>query len=148
MQNEAFAIGAASLVLVLLSVGIHYEALSLASAVVAWVRISRRMRVVLGLLIALAAHVVEVMVFAAGWAVLIASGISRLSSPESDAGTIIYFSFSTYSSLGYGDIVPVANARILAGIESLTGLVMIAWTASFTYLEMSMYWEARRDDER
>ena len=68
-----------------------------------------------------------------------------MSTPEPDAETIIYFSFSTYTSLGYGDIVPVGDARILAGVEAITGLVLIAWTASFTYLEMSMHWMRRRD---
>jgi uncharacterized membrane protein len=29
---------------------------------------------------------------------------------------------------------------MVAGMEALTGLLMISWTASFTYLEMSRYW--------
>lgn len=53
----------------------------------------------------------------------------------------VYFSFTTYTSLGYGDIVPVGPARFIAGLESLMGLVLIAWTASFTYFEMTLYWE-------
>ena len=47
-----------------------------------------------------------------------------------------YFSFVNYTSLGYGDIVPVGHIRFTAGSEALTGLVLIAWTASFTYLQM------------
>ena len=31
--------------------------------------------------------------------------------------------------------------RILAGMEALTGLLMISWTASFTYLEMGRHWK-------
>jgi hypothetical protein len=29
-----------------------------------------------------------------------------------------------------------------AGIESLTGLVLITWTASFSYLSMERFWGA------
>jgi hypothetical protein len=30
---------------------------------------------------------------------------------------------------------------MVVGVEALTGLSMIAWTASFTYLEMQRYWD-------
>jgi hypothetical protein len=48
-----------------------------------------------------------------------------------------------YTSLGIGDIVPVGNLRFLAGLETLTGLVLITWTASFMYIEMQRFWERR-----
>ena len=53
----------------------------------------------------------------------------------------IYFSFSNYSSLGYGDLVPSGPLRFMAGMEALTGLVLIGWTASFMYLQMRGIWE-------
>jgi hypothetical protein len=31
--------------------------------------------------------------------------------------------------------------RLIAGVESLNGLVLIGWSASFTYLEMARFWE-------
>jgi hypothetical protein len=31
--------------------------------------------------------------------------------------------------------------RLLTGIEALTGLIMIGWSASFTYLFMNKHWE-------
>ena len=40
----------------------------------------------------------------------------------------------TYTSLGYRDV------RILAGIEVLSGLLTIAWSASFMYMEMTEFW--------
>ena len=48
----------------------------------------------------------------------------------------IYYSFVTLTTLGYGDIIPIGHIRFTAGSEALTGLVLIAWTASFTYLQM------------
>jgi hypothetical protein len=51
-----------------------------------------------------------------------------------------YFSFTTFTTLGFGDIQPTGDLRFLTGLESLTGLVLITWTASFLYLEMTRYW--------
>ena len=53
----------------------------------------------------------------------------------------VYFSFTSYTSLGYGDIEPVGPLRFTAGLESLTGLVLIGWTASFLYVEMTRFWD-------
>jgi hypothetical protein len=53
----------------------------------------------------------------------------------------VYFSFTSYTTLGIGDIEPHGDLRFLSGLESLTGLVLITWTASFLYLEMTRYWD-------
>lgn len=53
----------------------------------------------------------------------------------------IYFSAETYSSLGMGDIYPTGNLRFISGVEVLNGLVMIGWSASFTYLAMERFWD-------
>ena len=45
-----------------------------------------------------------------------------------------------YETLGFGDIYPTGALRVVCGIESLIGLLMVGWTASFTYLEMRRYW--------
>ena len=55
----------------------------------------------------------------------------------------VYYSFTTYTTLGLGDIEPHGDLRYLTGLEALTGLVLITWTASFLYLEMTRYWEER-----
>ncbi|HAG52898.1 MAG TPA: two pore domain potassium channel family protein, partial [Alphaproteobacteria bacterium] len=52
----------------------------------------------------------------------------------------IYYSLIVYTSLGFGDIYPVGGLRILSGLETLNGLILIAWSASYTYLVMSKYW--------
>jgi hypothetical protein len=128
-------------VLILLSVGIHYEALSLTSNIARQIRLAHRIRVVLGVLAALGAHFLEVIIFAIGWQILLTAGVARLSVESPTFVDVLYFSASTYTSLGYGDIVPLGNAGLLAGSEALTGLVLIAWTASFTYFEMRAFWD-------
>lgn len=60
----------------------------------------------------------------------------------------LYFSASTYASLGLGDIVPTHNLRMLATAEVLNGLLMIGWTISFTYLVMEKFWSLPHRKER
>ena len=53
----------------------------------------------------------------------------------------VYYSFITYTSLGFGDIIPTDYLRFITGIEGLTGLLLIAWTASFVYVQMQRFWD-------
>ena len=39
-----------------------------------------------------------------------------------------YYSATTYTGLGFGDITPTSTLRLFTAIEALTGLVLIAWT--------------------
>lgn len=55
----------------------------------------------------------------------------------------LYFSTVTYSSLGFGDLVPKSYLRILAGIQAVNGLVLIGWSVSSTYLAMEKFWVIR-----
>jgi hypothetical protein len=52
----------------------------------------------------------------------------------------VYLSFVTYSTLGFGDIVPEGWVRFMVGTEAVTGLVQIAWTASYLYFQMGRNW--------
>lgn len=52
----------------------------------------------------------------------------------------LYLSATTYTTLGFGDLAPVGAIRFVSGMESLTGLLLITWSASFTYLQMSRHW--------
>ena len=66
-----------------------------------------------------------------------------LSSEGSFSGSIadyLYFSFAAFTTVGFGDIVPLGPLRLLAGMEALTGFVLITWTASYLYIEMSRTW--------
>jgi voltage-gated potassium channel Kch len=37
----------------------------------------------------------------------------------------LYFSVSTFTTLGYGDFVPTPEARVVASVEALTGYVLL-----------------------
>jgi len=50
---------------------------------------------------------------------------------------------AVYTTVGFGDITPEGPMRILVCIEALAGLVLITWSASFTFLVMQGYWRDR-----
>ena len=43
---------------------------------------------------------------------------------------VFYYSFNCYTTLGMGDIYATGSIRITAVLESLIGLIMIAWSAT------------------
>ncbi|WP_281558342.1 potassium channel family protein [Thalassomonas sp. RHCl1] len=127
---------------VIVSVLVHYEFLYRLSLYIPKMKIHHRYRIVIGVLGALTAHAFEIWIFAfayyffnsvEGWGHL--SG--NVSGSLLDCG---YFSFTVFTTLGFGDIQPEGDLRYLTGIESLTGLVLITWTASFLYYEMQKHW--------
>lgn len=132
--------------LVIATVFVHYEALSRLSIVLPRVHCLHRFRVAIGMLGAICAHVVEIWLYAAVYFWM--TGRDQFGHlVETSTGDFItslmhcaYFSFTTYSSLGYGDVVPIDNLQFVAGLEALVGLVMITWSASFMYLEMAKFW--------
>ena len=124
---------------------IHYEFLYRFVAFMPRLRVRYRFRILLGVFAALAAHILEVVIF--GVAYFLMDSHSRWGSLEGNfENTLfdsVYFSFTAYTTLGLGDIEPRGMLRFLVGLESLTGFVLITWTASFLYLEMSRYWDSR-----
>jgi ion channel len=128
-----------------IAVMIHYEFLHRITLLMPKMTIRHRFRIVLGVFLALLAHTAEIWIF--GYAFYLMNndpGWGSLTG-QTDGSLLdcVYFSFTCYSTLGVGDIVPVGDLRFLAGLESLTGLVLVTWTASFLYLEMTRYWDGK-----
>ncbi len=131
--------------IVILTVLIHYETLYLLAKRLATVQIVHRYRVLLAVMVIMLAHILEIWLFALGYFFMIHFGDFGTLSGNIDLSLLdcSYFSFTTYTTLGYGDIEPSGYLRFLTGLESLTGLVMITWSASFVFLEMQKYWPKR-----
>jgi hypothetical protein len=55
--------------------------------------------------------------------------------PSAELG--FYFSAVTYATIGYGDIVPPENWRMLAAMEGLTGILMCTWSGGFFFAIVS-----------
>jgi len=125
---------------------IHYEFLYQFVAFMPRLRVRYRFRILLGVFAALAAHILEVVIFGGAYFLMDRQGGWGSLQGSNFGHTLfdsVYFSFTAYTTLGLGDIEPTGMLRFLVGLESLTGFVLITWTASFLYLEMSRYWDSR-----
>jgi hypothetical protein len=129
-----------------IAVLVHYEALYRLALLLPSLRIPARFRVLVGVAGAFLAHVVEVWIFAVGYYLLLAWDADSELGGNFDGSLLdcSYYSFTNYTSLGFGDIEPFGYIRFLSGLEGLTGLILIAWTASFMYIEMQKFWVADR----
>jgi hypothetical protein len=47
-----------------------------------------------------------------------------------DFDTALYFSLSSFSTLGFGDVVPTRDWRILAALEGVNGFLLIGWSTA------------------
>ena len=132
-----------SMLLVAATVLTHYEALRITSLLVErTTSIPSRARILIVIFNTFIAHTIEVSYFAVSYYVLIeVFGLTRVEGIFSGSFyEYLYFSISSYTSLGLGDIYLQGRLRFLSGVEALIGLMMITWTASFTYLIMEKFW--------
>ncbi len=120
---------------------IHYEVLCWLSKLIPALAIKHRYRLLAGISAALVAHILEIGLFALGYYCIIRLGGGELVGAHGDQFlTCLYYSFVTYTTLGFGDLIPLGGLRFLTGLEALTGLVLITWTASFMYIGMQKGW--------
>lgn len=129
---------------------IHYECLQRLYRLMPRLILWHRFRVVFGVLGALVAHAVEVWVFALGYYFMNNTADLGSLTGNFDGSFMdsVYFSFTTYTTIGFGDISPVGPLKFLTGLEALTGLVLITWTASFLFIEMQKYWNLQQPTTR
>lgn len=138
----------AALVASVLSVGIHYQLFDLLATRLPQVRFVQRQRVTIGILGAIIAHAIEIAVFACAMAILdkLPEGwhVGRLQIAEAHNWTdYVYWSALCYTTMGFEHVTPEGAVRLLVGVEALVGLVLVAWTASFTYFQMQQFWSER-----
>jgi voltage-gated potassium channel len=58
-----------------------------------------------------------------------------------DFESALYFSFVTFTTLGYGDITLSEGWRLLSGIEALNGLLLVGWTTALLFAIVQRGWE-------
>jgi len=80
----------------------------------------------------MAAHVVEVVVWAATY--LLVSGAP----PGVD---LVYFAYVNYTTLGYGDVVPVKEWQLLGPMTAMNGVLLFGWSTAviFEVLRKTLY---------
>lgn len=131
-----------ALLLIAATIAIHYEVLRVTSLRLTHLRIPPRMRIIIVLIAALASHLLHVLLYAITF--LFLEDIGGFGTIDGDRGHSLedafYFSITSYTTLGIGDLVPTGELRVISGTEALNGLVMVGWTASMTYLYMEKFW--------
>jgi hypothetical protein len=142
-----FAVTLINIVIITTVVLVHYECLIRLNQLMPRLGVRHRFRVVIGVLGALIAHAVEVWIFALGYYLMNRSDTLGRLTGNFDGSFMdsVYFSFTTYTTIGFGDIAPSGHLKYLTGLEALTGLVLITWTASFLFIEMQRYWGAEKE---
>ena len=141
-MTEYVVVLTTAVVVIGICVAIHYEALRFLSNVIRHYRVPRRGLIVavLGLL---AVHTLEIWFF--GGVYLLLDQWASLGTVTGGPATMtfmdyVYYSSSVYTTLGFGDLVPIGAVQLLTGSEALAGLSLITWSASFTFLEMQRLW--------
>ncbi|KGJ95738.1 potassium channel family protein [Thalassotalea sp. ND16A] len=131
-----------NIAIVALSVLLHYEVLLALSKKLPYLHYKNKYQIVIGVFGALIAHCIEIWIFATTYYFLLKTDKFGVLEGNFDGSLLdcAYYSFTSYTTLGFGDIAPHGAIRFVTGIESLTGLVLITWTASFLFLEMQRYW--------
>ena len=134
-----------AIVLISLTVLIHYEALRITADMLPRLSIPPRTRIIFVIFAAFIAHIIEIHVYAIAYYLMTTHwGLGELKhfagSLDGSFKDYIYYSMVSYTSLGLGDVWPKGGLRLITGIEALNGLILIAWTASFTYLSMEKFW--------
>ncbi len=135
-----FQIGLITIVAVALAIGTHYSALLTITKLLSHFRGTHPASIVLALFLSVVAHLSEILIFAIAWQVMYNMELITFSVESPSFIDIVYFSGTTYTTVGYGDIVLTGDGRLMSVVEGVMGLVLIAWTASFTYYEMNRKW--------
>ena len=55
--------------------------------------------------------------------------------------TALYFSLVSYTTIGFGDVVLGPGWRVLAGIEGLTGILLVGWSTAFVFSVVNRMYE-------
>jgi hypothetical protein len=84
----------------------------------------------------MAAHMLEVFVWALAYAIVDAA--------PAGAG-LVYFALVNYTTLGYGDVTPVARWRLLGPMAAMNGMLLFGWSVAviFQVLRRTMLLDAR-----
>lgn len=137
-----FLVAIVGLLLLGLTTLIHYEVLRGLSIGLPQLLVPARAKLIVVIFAAFLAHLAEIALYAIAITLLVRyQGLGTLGdSGHFSFSVALYFSAETFSSLGYGDVVPGGALRLLAGGEALNGLLLIGWSASYTYIAMEHFW--------
>jgi hypothetical protein len=79
-------------------------------------------------------HLAEMAVWATAYA---AAGVFP------DFETSLYYSLKSYTTVGYGDVLPAASWRLLGPIEAAVGVLMLGWSTSIIVAAVQRIYNTR-----
>ena len=133
-MNAALSI-AIALATVALCTTIHYETVGLLDRRLRARSGSLRRHVPAVVVCVIAVHLLEVLLFAfAFWLVAtrLDAGAFASATPSSPRD-FVALAAESYTSFGYGDIVPSGWLRFVVSLAPINGLLLIAWSGAFLY---------------
>jgi len=95
----------------------------------------------LTVLVLIALHTIQISIWAIAYLSLVS--VEELETFES----ALYFSFITFTTLGYGDITLAAPWRVLSGIEALNGIMLVGWTTAFLFAVVQRTWKGLAEQQ-
>ena len=132
-----------TLMAVVTCVTLHYEGLRFLSDRLPMPQHHQRRRIIILILCLLLLHSIEIWIFGLGYFFLqniegfgAFVGIEQLGILD-----CVYYSAAVFTTLGFGDIVTTGPIRFMTGMEAVSGLTFITWSASYTFLEMLKTWD-------
>jgi hypothetical protein len=75
-------------------------------------------------LVLMAAHTSEVMVWALAYLLVDAVPVGT---------DLVYFAFVNYTTLGYGDVVPVPDWQLLGPMTAMNGVLLFGWSTAVIF---------------
>ena len=121
---------------------VHYELLRALSVTAPRLAVAPRQRIIYVVAGALGSHLLQIGLFAFSlWgAGLLASVAFPGAGMTLKLKHAMFISIESYASLGSAEPLTSGAVRLFAGIEGISGLVLVGWTSAFTYWCMTQYW--------
>ena len=82
----------------------------------------------------LSLHILEVIVWALAY-----TALPDLTGPNKFEDAL-YFSFITFTTVGYGDVTLSGEWRLLSGIEAMNGILLFGWSSALVYATVQRLW--------
>jgi hypothetical protein len=80
-------------------------------------------------------HAIQIIIWAIVYKALVPVG--ELANFEA----AVYFSFVTFTTLGYGDITLSEGFRLLSGIQALNGILLVGWSTAMMFSLVQKIWK-------
>jgi hypothetical protein len=84
-------------------------------------------------LIAVMIPTVSVLMITHAFEVIVWSLVYWIVGAAPPEANLVYFAFVNYTTLGYGDVLPVQNWRLLGPITAMNGVLLFGWSTAIIF---------------